>query len=228
MNNNARDLVLYRNNLRTYNVIDCVVFLRTRDDFGGLSNMAAGFPIVINDCPIRTSEALYQACRFPHIADIQQKIIEARSPMTAKMISKRFVRYSRFDWNLIRLNVMRWCLQAKLAHNWMKFSELLLSTKNYPIVEQSRKDAFWGAKTAGSGKLVGINALGRLLMELREQVKVSEPEVLQLVNPLDVHHFHFLRRPIKKILSSRMHHNPMLASREKSRLDRHAGGTKRY
>ena len=212
MDNKAKDLVLFRSNLRTYNVTDCVVFLKTRDNFGGLSNMAAGFPIYINDCPIRTSEALYQACRFPHIADLQRKIIEARSPMTAKMISRRFVRYSRVDWNLVRLNVMRWCLRAKLAHNWKKFSELLLSTENYPIVEQSRKDAFWGAKSVGDGKLVGINALGRLLMELREQVRIDEPENLQLVNPLKVHQFLFLQRPIRTILSSKTLHKSLLSS----------------
>src|SRR5438105_2891921 len=64
------------------------VFCKTDEEFGGLSNMAAGFPLVVNGVPIRTSEALYQACRFPHLSDVQRLIIDQKSPMTAKMKSK--------------------------------------------------------------------------------------------------------------------------------------------
>jgi hypothetical protein len=56
------------------------------------------------------------------------------------------------------------------VQNWTRFSELLLNTGDLPIVEQSRKDRFWGAVPV-EGKLVGANVLGRLLMELRETVR---------------------------------------------------------
>src|SRR2546426_7568195 len=39
------------------------------------------------------------------------------------------------------------------------------------IVEDSRKDDFWGAKASDEGTLVGMNVLGRLLMELREDLR---------------------------------------------------------
>ncbi len=60
-------MVIEAKQLRTYNRDDCVVFCKTNEKFGGLSNMAPGFPLRINDVDFRTSEALYQACRFPHI-----------------------------------------------------------------------------------------------------------------------------------------------------------------
>ena len=47
--------------VRTYYPAESAVFLKTNERFGGLSNMAPGFPIVLNGVRIRTSEALYQA-----------------------------------------------------------------------------------------------------------------------------------------------------------------------
>ena len=156
---------------RTYNRDNSVSFRQTKERYGGLSNMAPGFPIVVNGIRIPTSEALYQACRFPNRPDVQRQIVRQRSPMTAKMKAKRFINDTRHDWDSVRVNVMRWCLRVKLAQNWTTFGRLLLSTGDAPIVEDSRKDAFWGAKRTDDGELVGTNALGRLLMELREELK---------------------------------------------------------
>lgn len=175
--------------VRTYDPATSAVFLKTREEFGGLSNMAPGFPLVINGGPIRTSEALYQACRFPHRPEIQRLIIAQTSPMTAKMKGKPFQNDSRPDWIAVRVNVMRWCLRVKLVQNWEKFSELLLSTDDLPIVEKkSRRTDFWGAKIADDGFLVGQNVLGRLLMELREQLKQGDSS-LDEVRPLNIPQF---------------------------------------
>jgi type I restriction enzyme S subunit len=175
--------------VRTYEPSASVVFLKTNELFGGLSNMAAGFPLRVNGVRIRTSEALYQACRFPHLPDVQRKIIDEHSPMTAKMRGKPFRKDSRPDWDAVRVKIMRWCLRVKLAQNWREFGRLLLATGNHPIVEQSRKDDFWGAKVADDGTLVGMNVLGRLLMELREQLKGNEAESLRFIEPLAISEF---------------------------------------
>ena len=39
------------------------------------------------------------------------------------------------------------------------------------IVEESRRDNFWGAKRTQDNKLIGVNVLGRILMEARENLK---------------------------------------------------------
>ena len=75
-------------NFRIYRRAECIVFRKTKEPFGGLSNMASGYPIKIGGFRILTSEALYQACRFPHMREVQRLIIGQRSPMTAKMKSK--------------------------------------------------------------------------------------------------------------------------------------------
>lgn len=187
-----------RSMLREYDRGGSVVFLKTAEAFGGLSNMAPGYPLRVNGVSIRTSEALYQACRFPHLPEVQRKIIEQTSPMTAKMVGKPYRSDSRRDWDRVRTRIMRWCLRVKLAQNFDSFSRLLLASGDKPIVEQSKKDAFWGAKPEGPDRLVGANVLGRLLMELRQAVREGT-EDLRHVAPLDLPEFLLFGRPIEAI-----------------------------
>ena len=185
--------------MRTYHRADSAVFLKTKEEFGGLSNMAGSFPLVVNGVDIRTSEALYQACRFPHKPELQRLIIEQKSPMTAKMKGKPYRHESRPDWDEVRVKIMRWCLEVKLAQNWDVFSEILLSTGDRPIVEHSRKDEFWGAKPSDDDTLTGVNALGRLLMELRERVKDEPRQSLLHVPPLAIPDFLLYGQEIEKL-----------------------------
>ncbi|WAS05948.1 NADAR family protein [Gloeomargaritales cyanobacterium VI4D9] len=160
---------------------------------------ASGYPLNVNGGEILTSEALYQACRFPHLPNIQQQIIAERSPMTAKMKTKPYRDQSRPDWDKVRIEVMRWCLQVKLIQNWDKFSALLLATDERPIVEDSHKDDFWGAKPRDDDTLIGINALGHLLMELREQIKKEEITSQTIVYPPDIGDFLLYGQPINPV-----------------------------
>lgn len=190
----------YKNSrIREYDLAKSAVFLKTKERFGALSNMAGGFPLHVNGVKIRTSEALYQACRFPHRPEIQDRIIAERSPMAAKMKSKPHRQNSRADWDSVRVNIMRWCLRVKLVQNWNKFRDALLETEDFPIVELSRRDDFWGAKLMQDRTLVGVNALGRLLMELREQIKKEPSDFFQYVEPLPIPDFLLRDRQISKI-----------------------------
>lgn len=189
--------------LRTYVRGEVVVVYKTREDFGGLSNMASGYPLQINGVRILTTEALYQACRFPHMPEVQREIIKQHSPMTAKMKSKPHRKDSRSDWDEVRYKVMRWCLRVKLAQNYEEFGRLLLATRDRPIVEQSRKDDYWGAKLTDEigDTLIGQNVLGRLLMELREKLKDDADGALKTVPPLGIPDFLLLGKPIEIVTS---------------------------
>jgi ribA/ribD-fused uncharacterized protein len=190
--------------VRTYDPARAAVFCKTTERFGGLSNMAGGFPLRVNGIDILTSEALYQACRFPHLPQVQRLIIEQRSPMTAKMKGKPYRNESRADWDSVRVRIMRWCLRVKLAQNWATFGDLLRSTNDLPIVELSKKDDFWGAKPQEDGTLVGVNVLGRLLMELREQLKRATGEDLKRVEPVPIADFLLYEKPIGVVQAWRM------------------------
>jgi ribA/ribD-fused uncharacterized protein len=185
---------------RSYIRDECITFRKTEEEFGGLSNMATGYEIELNGMKIGTSEALYQACRFPFSAEVQEMIIEQKSPMTAKMKSKPFRSETRPDWEDVRIPIMRWCIRAKLACNWVKFGELLLATGKKDIVEDSHRDRFWGAVATEEGdRLVGVNALGRLLMELREAFAGPNRKELAFVEPPRVKDFLLLGSVIGEI-----------------------------
>ncbi|OYU15221.1 MAG: hypothetical protein CFE37_06535 [Alphaproteobacteria bacterium PA4] len=197
--------------LRTYQAKDVVRFRKTAEEFGGLSNMAPGFPVVVLGHRIRTSEALYQACRFPHMPEVQRMILNEGSPMTAKMRSKPYRTDSRPDWDDVRVKVMKWCLRVKLIYNWHKFSELLLSTGERAIVEDSRKDNYWGATPQDDETLNGQNVLGRLLMDLRTKLR-EDSDALRSVSPLQISNFCLLGQPIPKIILPRQQKGAVVQS----------------
>ena len=188
MNNNPK--------MRTYDRREAIIFRKTNELFGGFSNMASGYKLCINSFKILTSEALYQACRFPHMPEVQRLILGQASPMTAKMKSKPYRQHTREDWDLVKVKIMRWCLRLKLAQNWSKFSDLLISSNSKNIVEESKRDDFWGAKSKGDFLLEGANVLGRLLMELREELKIKKLENFLLVKPPDIPNFLLLGEPV--------------------------------
>jgi ribA/ribD-fused uncharacterized protein len=152
---------------------DCVVFFKICDEYGGLSNLSNDFPLRVNGLRVGSSEALYQACRFPHRLVWQREILDAPHAMRAKMVAKKEGRrkeHSRPDWQEIQVEVMRWCLRLKLAQHFRQFGGLLRWSAPRPIVERSRKDRSWGAVLERDGVLRGQNRLGRLLMELRDEL----------------------------------------------------------
>lgn len=176
---------------------DLAIFRKTNEEWGSYSNMASGFPIVVNGVFIRSSEALYQSLKFPNNPELQMKIISERSPMTAKMVTKPYKNLVRKDFEEKKILIMKWCVRAKLLSNNERFKELLLKSEKKIIVEESRRDSFWGAKRQDDGKLIGVNVLGRILMELREDlIKGNQIDVL---GRLDIPDFYFLGEIINPI-----------------------------
>ncbi len=186
--------------ITVYHKENSCIFKKNKEEFGGLSNMATGFPLRVNGVEIRTTEALYQACRYPHLPEIQQKIIEQKSPMQVKMISNMNKKKSREDWDNIRLKVMKWCIKVKLAQNFVSFGTVLHETGLKNIVENSAKDNFWGAIPNEEGTIfTGKNALGRLLMDLRQAFYGKDTFSLLFVDPPQIENFLLYNEPIRTI-----------------------------
>jgi ribA/ribD-fused uncharacterized protein len=170
--------------MRVYFRSDSCVFKKNNEPFGELSNMATIFPLKINGHEFKTSEALYQSCKYPSHPEIQKEICLVKSPMTAKMIGRSHSRKMREDWESVKVKIMRWCLKIKLAQHFVVFGEALAKTETKNIVENSSKDSFWGAiPNEDKSQFVGINALGRLLMELREDLFTNSINSLLVVRP---------------------------------------------
>lgn len=188
--------------VREYQIKNVITFAKTDGHFGALSNMAPGYNLFINEVNIQSSEILYQACRFPLFPDIQEEIIRTQNPMDAKKISRKYIQNTRQDWDNVKFKIMKWCLEIKLIQNFEKFSNTLLSTDDKIIVEYSKKDAVWGAILKDDNiSLVGKNALGRLLMELREKVKSGEINKTTVILPPHIPAFLLFGNLIEEVRS---------------------------
>ena len=69
---------------------------------------------------------------------------------------------------------MRWVLRMKREANRDEIDALLAETGERPIVEVSTRDPRWGARPVGD-RYEGNNVLGRLWMELRQQLREADP-----------------------------------------------------
>jgi len=195
--------------MRTYLISESVMFRKTKEEFGGLSNMAPGFSLNVNEVIIPTAEHLYQACRFPNHPKIQWDIINEKSPMRAKWIGRAHIKHTRPDWEKIQFKVMQWVLELKLSQNWNSFSSLLMATGDKNIVEITPKPKVWGAVINGD-YLEGINALGRLLMHVRETY-VKTNTRLCCVDPLEIEQFNLMGFPIG-VVCDEQDDEPLIAS----------------
>jgi ribA/ribD-fused uncharacterized protein len=180
--------------IRKYVISESILFRKTKEAFGGLSNMAPGYSVNVNEVIIPTVEHLYQAVRFPSNPEIQWDIINERSPMKAKWIGRKHIKLTRGDWESIQFKVMFWVLEVKLSQNWEQFSNLLKGTANRNIVELTPTPKVWGAVKSGE-YCEGINALGRLLMHLRDTFVIPNNRNY-CVSPLDIPEFNFLNTTI--------------------------------
>ena len=76
----------------------------------------------------------------------------------------------RYNWDLMKVSVMKNLLIQKFSYN--EFKSLLLSTEQQELIEGNYwHDNFWGdcyCKKCTS--IIGKNMLGKLLMEVRDEV----------------------------------------------------------
>jgi N-glycosidase YbiA len=144
-----------------------IEFYSTKNAYGEFSNFAS-FPFILDGKEWPTSEHYFQAQKFEDEA-YREKIRTTISPMIAARLGRSRKIRIRQDWESMKVDVMRNAVRAKfLAHAELK--SLLLSTGDEEIIEAAARDSFWGCGADGSGK----NWLGRLLMEVREELREHE------------------------------------------------------
>jgi ribA/ribD-fused uncharacterized protein len=150
---------------------ECAIIYRNRDTFGGLSNMHGGYPLVWLDEVWPSSEALYQALRYPNNPTAREAIRSQTGAMAAKHCAYEYINETRPDWSAVKVDFMENVLRLKMSQHPQSLGALIQITGEQPIVEKSRRDNFWGAKPDGWGKLEGQNVLGLLWMLIREELR---------------------------------------------------------
>src|SRR2546423_1625115 len=144
-----------------------IQFYRTKDDYGCFSNFAP-YPIELKGKVWPTSEHFFQAQKFAG-TEYEEAIRLEKSPMIAARMGRNRKQPIRADWESIKDNIMREAVRAKFRQHG-QLRETLLGTGDAKIVEHTENDRYWGDGGDGSGE----NVLGRILMEVREELRVHE------------------------------------------------------
>ncbi len=142
-----------------------IYFYSTREEYGCFSNFSShGF--VLDELYWTTSEHYFQAQKFvgtPHL----EKLRLVKTPKEAAKMGRQRTLPLRPDWEEVKDNIMRNAVLCKFSTH-ADIKEILLSTDNEELVENSPIDYYWGCGADGSGK----NMLGIILMEVRQQLKL--------------------------------------------------------
>jgi ribA/ribD-fused uncharacterized protein len=137
-------------------------FYSTRGDYGCFSNFSR-HPVKIGKTTYQTSEHYFQSQKYVG-TPIETKIRDCKTPGEAARMGRdrKHPVPLRQDWENVKDNVMREVVLAKFSQH-ADLREILLSTGDAELVEDTTTDYYWGCGTDGSGK----NMLGKILMETR-------------------------------------------------------------
>jgi len=117
----------------------------------------------------RNVEAAYQAAKT-----LDMKLRDGFQPMTGSEAKREGKRIPiRPDWDEVKLGVMEHLLRQKFPSRHTRLAQQLLATGNAPLIEGNTwGDTFWGICR---GK--GSNHLGRLLMQIRDELRAGQAPV---------------------------------------------------
>eukprot|EP00298_Acanthocystis_sp_HF-20_P011360 c19354_g1_i1.p1 GENE.c19354_g1_i1~~c19354_g1_i1.p1 ORF type:complete len:242 (-),score=78.97 c19354_g1_i1:19-744(-) len=174
-----------------------ILFFDEKKEFGELSNFwKMSHPLIFEGEEYKTSEHLYQAMRYiiaeqtPEIVEYIREIRTAKTPYMSKILANQDVSDKRYEWRRklieiidkyydhvsiapqwfdVNIDAMRHILRLKFTTD-QKCKDLLINTGSNLLAENSPYDDFWGLGRDGDGE----NWLGKILVEIREELKNSK------------------------------------------------------
>jgi ribA/ribD-fused uncharacterized protein len=150
----------------------------------------------IGDLEFKSSEHCYQYYKFAYdgadkdTLEYAELIRNTQTPNDSKLLGHQDLRSGfqsrmndniksykdkairRADFDNVKIDIMRYVIYHKFDQN-VECRNILLSTENKNIYEDSQYDSFWGIGKDKNGE----NHLGKLLMELRTQLKDKYPKI---------------------------------------------------
>lgn len=144
--------------------------------------------IVIDNIKFSSGEAAYHYQKFKD-KDIKKLILKL-SPDEAKHVSRKLSRFIRDDWESVKYDSMKKVVMEKFKQNKDCLEELL-NTGSMELIEDTTgwHDNTWGECSCDDCKnLKHQNLLGKILMEVREELKFIPRDDLskQVQNSLNV------------------------------------------
>ncbi|WP_437603223.1 NADAR family protein [Sorangium sp. So ce590] len=141
-------------------------FYRAGDAHGAFSNFSR-HPVSLQGKVWPTTEHYFQAQKFAG-TDHEEVIRNAPGPGEAARMGRQRSRPLRPDWEQVKDDIMREVVLAKFTQH-EDLRRALLDTGDAELVEHTKNDAYWADGGDGSGR----NMLGKILMEIREQLRRS-------------------------------------------------------
>jgi ribA/ribD-fused uncharacterized protein len=149
-------------------------FRKVDETLGWLSNMSP-HPVRFRTILYPTCEHFFQCLRFEN-EGIRKEILKKNSPMTAKMISKKYKDEMVITpRSQVDLDLMRTVIRMKMVFYPKLRNELMTQNSDSIIIEDCSKrggesSKFWGMKLT-EDQWEGENWLGRLWMEYRSELQ---------------------------------------------------------
>lgn len=115
----------------------------------------------------QTSEHYFQAQKFigtPYLERVQH----TKTPKEAANMGRDRSLPLRSDWNQVKDDVMRKAVMQKFQTH-LEIRDILLSTADELLIENSPIDYYWGCGKDGTGR----NKLGQILMEVRSTLQMN-------------------------------------------------------
>lgn len=148
-----------------------ILFYSTRAEYGEFSNFWRAI-IAIDGKVYPTTEHYFQAQKYATVnPERAEQIRTAPDPRTAADFGRNRKYPIRQDWESVKDEVMMTALRAKFTQH-PKLGELLLSTGDEELIEDTTYDYYWGWGTNRNGK----NMLGKLLVRLRTELRNQQIE----------------------------------------------------
>ena len=135
-----------------------------RDDNYFLSNFYE-CPVTYDGLTYRNNEAAFQAQKCINLKDREQ--FTTLNSSEAKKLGRRVV--LRKDWEDIKVQVMKEIVTAKFEQN-EDLQQKLLDTGDAYLEEGNT----WGDRVWGTVNGKGANNLGKILMEVRENIRLEK------------------------------------------------------
>lgn len=123
-------------------------------------------PVTYEGRTYRNNEAAFQAAKCPG----RESEFQFLDPSTAKRKGRRV--QLRSDWEVVKFQIMKDIVRAKFTQN-KELADMLLDTGT----EELQEGNTWGDRIWGVCTGTGQNRLGKILMEVRDEIRQDRRQV---------------------------------------------------
>ena len=152
----------------------------SKGEYRGFSNMAE-YPMEIDGIKYPSVEHYFQAMKATEFKDEDslKKIMKTKTGKAVKAVGKKVNNFNQDVWDSKKNEVMEKAVKAKFVQH-PELRKKLQETGDKMIGEANPRDLYWGIGTSITqekakfpSKWRGLNKLGKILMELRNEFNVS-------------------------------------------------------